>query len=153
MSGVKNATSGVIFGEMRSMKVLMRRLLLLIAFAILGGGAYAEQAATVPRPPHVETSFPEPESKFRVTPADVKHWIGKPVYSDDNKRVGEITDLRRNSDNNVTEVYYESGGFRGIGAKHYEITAEQIHQVQGDRVVLTLNEGEAKGLPQVQDTR
>ena len=129
------------------------RLLLLIAFAILGDGAYAEQAATAPRPPHIQTSFPEPESKFRVTPAEVNYWIGKPVYSDDNKRVGEITDLRRKSDNNVTEVYYKSGGFLGIGAKHYEITAEQIHQVQGNKVVLTLNEGEATGLPQVQATR
>ena len=47
----------------------------------------------------------------------------------------------------------QEGGFLGLGAKHYEITAEQIRQVQGNRVVLMLNKSEAEGLPETQDQR
>jgi sporulation protein YlmC with PRC-barrel domain len=96
---------------------------------------------------------PSPEPKFRVTSSEINYWIGKPVYSDDHKKIGEITDLRRDPDNGVTELFYRSGGFLGLRSKHYEITAGQIQQVQGDRVVLTLNKSEAEGLPETQDRR
>lgn len=81
--------------------------------------------------------------KFVVTAEEEKNWIGKPVYSSDNEKLGEITGLSRDANNNVTEVYYESGGFLGIGTKHYGLTAADIRQVQPDRLVVTFKEPSA----------
>ena len=128
----------------------MRQSLGIIALLLLISSGTLAQARAAPfRALHLS----DPEPKFRVAPSEVNYWIGIPVYSSDNKKIGEITDLRRDPENAVTEVFHQSGGFLGLGAKHYEITAEQIRQVQGNRVVLMLNKSEAEGLPETQDQR
>ena len=116
---------------------------------LMSSGTVAQPYAA----PFLSLHLSDSEPKFRVAPSEINYWIGKPVYSSDNKKIGEITDLRRDPENVVTEVFYQYGGFLGLGAKHYEITAEQIQQVQGNRVVLMLNKSEAEGLPETQDQR
>ena len=79
---------------------------------------------------------------------EAKNWIGRPVYSSDNKKIGEITEITRDSDNKVTELFIDTGSFLGIGATRYRVTSEQIQEVKPDGLVLTLKESEVKAVPQ-----
>ena len=127
----------------------MRQSIGIIALLLLVSSGTLAQAHAAPfRVLHLS----DPEPKFRVASSEINYWMGKPVYSSDNKKIGEITDLRRDPDNAVTEVFISLAGFLDW-AKHYEITAEQIQQVQGNRAVLMLNKSEAEGLPETQDER
>ena len=84
---------------------------------------------------------------FIVREDEVKNWIGRPVYSSDNKKVGEIIEIKRDPDNKVTELYVDTGSFLGIGATRYRVTSEQIQEVKPDGLVLTLKETEVKSVP------
>ena len=79
---------------------------------------------------------------------EVKNWIGRPVYSSDNKKIGEIIEIKRDPDNKVTEAYIDIGSFLGIGATRYRVTSDQIQEVKPDGLVLTLKETEVKSVPQ-----
>ncbi len=68
-------------------------------------------------------------------------WIGRAVYSSDDKNLGDVAKLSGN------DVLVDIGGFLGIGATRALIKADQIKEVQNDRIVLTLPEAEAKKLP------
>jgi PRC-barrel domain len=87
--------------------------------------------------------------KFTVTEAAAKDWIGRPVYSSDNKRLGEIAALQRGPDDAVSELRADIGGFLGFGETRVRFTADQIKEVKGDSLVVTLTEAEAKSLPAV----
>lgn len=84
---------------------------------------------------------------FTLTEDDAKNWIGRDVYSSDGKKVGDITELKRDPDNKVTELYVNIGGFLGIGATRSLISSDQIQEVKADSLVLKLSEAEAKNLP------
>jgi hypothetical protein len=77
-----------------------------------------------------------------VTDDQVKDWIARPVYSSDNKKIGEVIEIKRDPDNRITEAFIDTGKFLGIGATRYRITSDQIHEVKADGVMLTLNEAE-----------
>lgn len=78
-----------------------------------------------------------------IVPADqVKDWIARPVYSSDNKKIGEIVDIKRDPDDKVTETYIDTGKFLGIGAARYRVTSDQIQEVKPDGLTLTLKEEE-----------
>ena len=42
---------------------------------------------------------------FVVTADEARNWIGRPVYSSDNKKIGEIIEITRDPSNKVTDVY------------------------------------------------
>ena len=73
--------------------------------------------------------------------APTDEWIGRAVYSSDGKNLGDVAKLSGN------DVLVDIGGFLGIGATRALIKADQIKEVQNDRIVLTLPEAEAKKLP------
>lgn len=78
-----------------------------------------------------------------IVPADqVKDWIARPVYSSDNKKIGEIVEIKRDPDDKVTETYIDTGKFLGIGAARYRVTSDQIQEVKPDGLTLTLKEEE-----------
>ena len=78
-----------------------------------------------------------------IVPADqVKDWIARPVYSSDNKKIGEIVEIKRGPDDKVTETYIDTGKFLGIGAARYRVTSDQIQEVKPDGLTLTLKEEE-----------
>ncbi|WP_439542869.1 DUF937 domain-containing protein [Hyphomicrobium sp.] len=79
---------------------------------------------------------------FIVTADQVKDWIARPVYSSDNKKIGEIVEIMRDPDNKVTEAFVDTGKFLGIGAARYRITSDQIQEVKPDGLILTLREAE-----------
>ena len=129
---------------------------LLPALGILAIGALAwyllsrpatQTVATLPT--KVETPAQMPgKATFIVREDEVKNWIGRPVYSSDNKKIGEIIEIKRDPDNKVTELYVDTGSFLGIGATRYRVTSEQIQEVKPDGLVLTLKESEVKAVPQ-----
>lgn len=95
------------------------------------------------------TAAPAGSAKFTVTEEAAKEWMGRPVYSSDNKKLGEITALQRDPDNTVSELRADIGGFLGFGETRVRITADQIKEVKDDSLVLTLTEAEAKSLPAI----
>ena len=113
-----------------------------LAWYLLSGPA-KQTVATLPT--KVETPAQMPgKATFIVRADEVKNWIGRPVYSSDNKKIGEITEITRDPDNKVTELYVDTGSFLGIGATRYRVTSEQIQEVKPDGLVLTLKETEVK---------
>ena len=95
-----------------------------------------------------ETSTQTPGGvPFTLTEDDAKNWIGGDVYSRDGKKVGDIAELKRDPNNQVTELYVDVGGFFGIGSTRALISSDQIQEVKTDSLVLKLSEAEAKTLP------
>ena len=139
---------------------------LLPALGILAIGALAWYLLSGPSPTQTVAELPLPKlaplpltkaetpaqipgkATFIVRADEAKNWMGRPVYSSDNKKVGEITEITRDPDNKVTEVYIDTGSFLGIGATRYRVTSEQIQEVKPDGLVLTLKETEVKAAPQ-----
>ena len=54
------------------------------------------------------------DNGFTVAQQDVGNWIHKPVYSSDNRKVGEIVELKRGPDDRVTDVYMDTESFLGM---------------------------------------
>ena len=88
-------------------------------------------------------------SKMTLTEAQAKTWIDKPVYSSDNKQIGEVASVKRGADNVVTEMQADIGGMMGMGETRVKIMPNQF-KLQGDRVVLSLTQEQAKTLPKVE---
>ena len=101
-------------------------------------------AATAPTAPSVTTA---PKSAgAMMTSQEALTWVGKPVYSSDDKNLGKVVLLVRGADNAVSELDADIGGFLGLGATHVKIMPAQF-KLQGDRVNLTLTAEQAKNLP------
>jgi hypothetical protein len=84
-----------------------------------------------------------------VTLVPDQQWVGRYVYSSDDKELGKIAAVKQNGSS--SEIRFDMGGFLGIGATRKSITSDQIQDVKNDRVVLRLSEAEAKKLPAVED--
>ena len=83
-----------------------------------------------------------------LTSQEAEAWVGKPVYSSDGKKLGEVAVFQRTPDNRVTEMNADIGGFLGIGEHRIRLTPAQI-SMQSDRVVLDLTSAQAKELPKI----
>ncbi len=123
--------------------------LAILALGALGwflfGRHHEQNVATVP-PAVIDTTVPGARG-FIVAEQDVKDWLGRPIFSRDNKKIGEIIDVKRGPSNEVTDIYFDSGTFLGMGAKRYHITASQIDDMKPNGVVVSLNEEQVKALP------
>jgi PRC-barrel domain len=75
-------------------------------------------------------------------------WIGKPIYSSDNKKIGEVVAFARDGSNVVTEMHAGTGGFLGIGDATVRLMPTQF-KLEGDRVTLSVTSVQAKDLPKV----
>ena len=78
-----------------------------------------------------------------------QQWVGRYVYSSDGKDLGKIASVKQNGSS--SELFFDMGGFLGIGATRKSITSDRIQDVQNDRIVLSLSEAEAQKLPAVED--
>jgi hypothetical protein len=74
-----------------------------------------------------------------------EQWVGRYVYSSDGKDLGKIAAVKSNGSS--SELLFDMGGFLGIGATRKSVTADQVQDVQKDRIVLRLSEAEAENLP------
>jgi PRC-barrel domain protein len=83
-----------------------------------------------------------------LTSQEAEAWIGKPVYSSDGKKLGEVAAFQRAADNKVTEMQADIGGFLGFGEHRIRLMPGQI-DLQSDRIVLGLTAAQAKELPKL----
>jgi hypothetical protein len=73
-------------------------------------------------------------------------WVGRYVYSSDGKELGKIAAV--NPITPTEDIYFDMGGFLGIGSTRKYVAAEQVRDVKSDRFVLNLSEAEAENLPE-----
>ncbi len=123
----------------------------LAALALLGLGWYMlsrpSPEKTVAAQTDTDTHMRKPgETTFIVAEEDVGKWVHKPVFSSDNKQIGEIVEMTRAPDNKVTDLYFDTESFLGLGEQRYRVTADQIREVKPDGVVLTLTEADVKAM-------
>ena len=123
----------------------------LAALALLGLGWYMLSRPapenTVAAQTDTDTNVRTPgETTFIVAEEDVGKWAQKPVYSSDNKKIGEIVEMTRAPDNKVTDLYLDTESFLGLGGQRYRVTADQIREVKPDGIVLTLTEADVKAM-------
>jgi hypothetical protein len=83
-----------------------------------------------------------------LTADEAKAWIGKPVYSSDNTKLGEVAAFARGTDNTVNEMHADIGGFLGMGETRIKLMPAQF-KLQDDRVTLNQTAAQAKLLPTV----
>jgi hypothetical protein len=88
-----------------------------------------------------ESNLPTPSATKNSAFVPDQNWVGRYVYSSDNKDLGKIAAVSTN------EVGFDMGGFLGIGATRKHVAAEQIGSVQNDRIVLRMTKAEAEKLP------
>jgi sporulation protein YlmC with PRC-barrel domain len=94
-----------------------------------------------------------PPMKTVLTADEANGWIGRPVYSADGKKVGEVIEVKRDPENKITELSVDTGTFLGMGATQYRVTSEQIQEVKPDGLVLTLKESEVKSAPPADESQ
>ena len=87
---------------------------------------------------------------FTATEAEAKNWVGKAVYSSDNKKIGSIVEIQRGGGDDVSGIEFDSGGFLGFGATRYRVAASDVQQMQADSLVLKVTEAEVENLPKVE---
>jgi hypothetical protein len=83
-----------------------------------------------------------------MTEDQAKEWVDKVVYSSDGKNIGEVAEFKRGSDNKVTELHADLGGFLGMGETRVKLMPSEF-KLEGDRVVLNITEEQAKALPKL----
>jgi hypothetical protein len=104
---------------------------------------------TTPQSPPLASMKPDAQ-KVTLTEEQANSWIDKPVFSSDNKELGEVAAFRRAADHTVLEMHADIGGLFGIGETRISVTPAQF-KLQDDRVVLTLTEQQANALPKVKN--
>ena len=138
------------------MKTLLRGAVIAM---IAGSAAYAQNPAPPEphTPPTAKQTAPAPldtktptdsEAAARVGAGFVpaQSWVGRYVYSNDGKELGKIVAV-----NPITpseDIYFDTGGFLGIGTTRKYVAAEHVRDVQSDRIVLNLSKAEADDLPE-----
>ena len=109
--------------------------------------AIAQTTTVPPSTPPAAAASPA-AAALMLTADQAKTWIGKPVYSSDNTKIGEVAAFARGTDNAVNEMHADIGGFLGMGETRIKLMPAQF-KLQDDRVVLNQTAAQAKLLPTV----
>lgn len=72
--------------------------------------------------------------------------VGMPVYSSDNKNLGQVVEVVKGPDNKVQSIQVDIGRVLGLGTKVITITADKLEQLP--RIKLLLSEAEVRSLPE-----
>jgi hypothetical protein len=78
-------------------------------------------------------------------------WVGRYIYSSDGKDLGKIAVVKKTGA--ASDIFFDMGGFLGLGATRKHVTSDQVQDVRSDRIVMRLSESDAQKLPAVQDTQ
>jgi len=105
--------------------------------------ATAPAPATKPTPPTTNAA-----GDMTMTDQQAQGWIDRTIYSSDNKNVGEVAELRRDSDGKITELHADVGGFLGLGETRVKLMPGQF-KFGDDRVVLNVTADQVKTLPKL----
>jgi len=125
----------------------MKSRMMLAAILALGTSTAAlAQVSVDVNPPNrggVDVRVGEDAKVTTNTTAPTEAWVGRSVYSSDDKNLGEVAALSGN------DIFVDIGGFLGIGETRVLMSNAQIRDVGDDRIVVSLTEEEAKALPAV----
>ena len=72
---------------------------------------------------------------------------GMPVYSSDDKNLGQVVEVVRGADGKVQSIQVDIGRFLGIGKKAVTINADKFEQ-QAGRIKVLLSDAEVRSLPE-----
>jgi hypothetical protein len=117
---------------------------LLLSAGVASAQSTAPKSATNPPPAGMTADA----AKMTLTDAQAKSWVDKPVFSSDNKEIGEVVAFKRGADNVVTEMHADVGGTMGMGETRVKLVPAQF-KLQGERVILNVTQEQAKTLPKV----
>ena len=78
-------------------------------------------------------------------------WVGRSLYSSDGKDLGKIAAVKKTG--TASDIFFDTGGFLGLGTTRKHLTSDQVQDVRIDRIVLRLSEADAQKLPAAQDTQ
>jgi hypothetical protein len=111
-------------------------------------GTMTQQVPQMKSDAEVKTGAPDAKgASMTLTSQEAQAWVGKPVYSSDGKKLGEVAAIST-ADNKVTEMDASIGGFLGLGEHRIRLMPAQF-KLQSDRVVLDLTAEQAKKLPKI----
>lgn len=154
----------------------MKKFVPLVAIASLmaSTAAFAQDAAApnatqpaapaekMDAPPATESMKPATEATAPTVPAETaaltltedeaKNWVGKTVYSSDDKNLGEVAAFTRDSSGKVEDMHADIGGFLGLGETRVRVTPDQM-RLDNDRVVLNITADQAETLPKIEDAK
>lgn len=112
------------------------------------GPSTEQPSQAMPEKQAAET--PSPGAAPKLSEEEANQWIGKAVYSSDDKEIGTVAEIKRDGDNNITELRADIGGFLGFGETRVSLTPDKFQLQQADsKVVLNLKKEEADNLPAV----
>lgn len=104
-------------------------------------------AATPPAAAAPSTTAAVPSAGvITLTDEQAKAWVDKPIYSSDNKNLGEVAAVARGSSGEISEIHADIGGFLGLGETRVRVMPSEF-SLGEDKVVLNLTADEAKKLP------
>jgi hypothetical protein len=95
-----------------------------------------------------DVKAPGATAQTAISEQEAKTWVGKHVYSSDGKNLGEVAAILRTSDNKITELRADIGGFLGLGQHEVSVPAAHFY-LQNDRVTLDMTAAQVKELPKV----
>lgn len=99
-------------------------------------------------------TVPAETAALTLTEDQAKKWVGKTVYSSDDKNLGEVAAFTRDSSGKVEDMHADIGGFLGLGETRVRVTPEQMRiDMDKDRVVLNITADQAETLPKIEDAK
>lgn len=105
-------------------------------------GMTAPEAAPTPSPSVTGDAASAPI----ISDEQAKTLKNAAVWSSDQKNVGEVADIKRDSSGRVTELYADIGGFLGFGETRVRVMPDEF-KVETDRIVLTRTAAQVEALP------
>jgi maltose-binding protein MalE len=100
-------------------------------------------------PPQEKSATQDQSAAMTMTEDQAKAWVDKVVYSSDGKNIGEVAEFKRSTDNKVSELHADIGGFLGVGETRIKLMPSEF-TLQGDSVVLNITEEQVNALPKAE---
>jgi sporulation protein YlmC with PRC-barrel domain len=136
----------------------------LSAATMIGAQAFAQTQTPAPTPPAqiAPPAAAMPTDPIYVVPTTGTQWrssdfVGKPVYSRNDERVGEIDDLLMSSDGKIAAAVVGVGGFLGMGERKVAIAFPSIQMIKDsngvDRLSVQVSKDMLKTAPEYKPAR
>jgi hypothetical protein len=111
----------------------------------------APPAATPPAAtaPSVQPTTPAEKAPM-LTEAQAKALIDATVVSSDDKNVGEVAAIQRDSSGKVSELHADIGGFLGIGQTRVRVMPSEFTVTADNKIQLKLTSEQTKKLPKIE---
>jgi hypothetical protein len=141
------------------MRTTASALVAVMGMALCAGQSVAQTASTVPVPavtPAAPQASMSPDAIYS-TPTSSAHWrssdiVGKPLYSENNERIGEIEEILFSSDGRVTAAIVSVGGFLGMGERKVALTFAAIRMSKDSngnhRMLITVDRDALRAAPE-----